>query len=78
MARTDDAIIQDIANLRAKNKALYKEMEQLVGGRDATLEVVALAYAANRPRARQIHNMILENDEGIMNFSRELAALTCE
>ncbi len=78
MARTDDAIIQDIANLRAKNRALYEEMKELVGGRDATLEVIALAYAANRQRARQIHTMILEIDEGIMNFSRELAAKTCE
>ncbi len=76
--RTDDEIIADIANTRKKNKTLYKRMEDLVGGRDATLEIVALSYHVNRKKARKIHKKILRNDEKIMDLSRELMAKTCE
>ncbi len=73
MERTDDEIIADIARLRSKIKSFYKSMEELVGGRDATLEIVALAYHVNRERARQLHRMILETEVELMDFSRELA-----
>ncbi len=76
MARTDEEIIGAIATIRIKNRALYKSMEDLIGWRDQTLEVVALAYHVNPKKARHLHNMILENDEQIMKLSKELVG--CE
>ncbi len=77
MARTTAEILEDLQEVRARNKGLYAYARDVLTT-DDTLAVVKLMYLKNPEAAKRWHLKVLENDIENLELTRELVGLSCE